>query len=72
MGSMYRITKLLAAVTVAGTLAACGDTVAEQGITGAGLGAAGAILLDGSLVTGAAVGAAANVIYCQQNPRKCN
>ncbi|MCD9148876.1 hypothetical protein [Pseudophaeobacter flagellatus] len=55
----------------AATLSACGDTTGEQVIFGAGAGAAGSALLHGNLVTGAAVGAAANLIYCKENPRKC-
>ncbi|MBY6059256.1 hypothetical protein [Leisingera daeponensis] len=52
-------------------LAACGDTTGEQLLYGAGAGAAGSALLDGNLVTGAAVGAAANVIYCKEKPGRC-
>ncbi|WP_083099665.1 hypothetical protein [Pseudophaeobacter leonis] len=52
-------------------LSGCGDTTGEQAIYGAGAGALGSALLDGNLVTGAAVGAAANVIYCKENPSKC-
>ena len=39
-------------------LAACGDTVGERGIIGAGAGAATAAAVDGDLATGALVGAA--------------
>ncbi|WP_323775752.1 hypothetical protein [Leisingera sp.] len=53
------------------TLAACGDTTGEQLVYGAGAGAAGAAVLDGNLVTGAAVGAAANLVYCKENPHRC-
>lgn len=52
-------------------LAACGDTTGEQLVYGAGAGAAGAAILDGNVVAGAAVGAAANVIYCKENPGRC-
>lgn len=52
-------------------LSACGDNPGEQALYGAGAGAAGAAILDGNLITGAAVGAAANLLYCQENPRKC-
>ncbi|MCF6430507.1 hypothetical protein [Leisingera sp. MMG026] len=61
----------IAALSLCGFAAACGDTTGERIVYGAGAGAAGAALLDGSLVTGAAVGVAANLVYCQQNPRKC-
>ncbi|KIC14028.1 MULTISPECIES: hypothetical protein [unclassified Leisingera] len=52
-------------------LAACGDTTGERLVYGAGAGAAGAAVLDGNPVTGAAVGAAANLLYCQENPHRC-
>ena len=54
------------------TLAACGDTMGEQALYGAGTGAAAAVVLDGSLATGAVVGAGANVLYCQKYPHKCD
>ena len=54
-----------------GALAACGDTVGEQALYGAGAGLGASLLVDGNLATGAAVGAAANLVYCQQNPGKC-
>jgi hypothetical protein len=59
------------ALALCSGLAACGDTVGEQALYGAGAGFAGTALLDGNVVAGAAVGAAANVVYCQQNPGKC-
>lgn len=60
---------IIAAFAACTGLAACGDTTGEQVVYGAG--ALGSALIDGNLVTGAAVGAAANVIYCKENPRKC-
>ena len=62
---------LAAFLTGTAVLTACGDTTGEQALYGAGAGAAGAALLNGSLVTGAAVGAAGNLIYCQENPGRC-
>ncbi|AUQ70949.1 hypothetical protein [Phaeobacter inhibens] len=62
---------ILAAFGLCTTLVACGDTTGEQVVYGAGAGAVGSALLNGNLVAGAAVGAAANVIYCKENPRKC-
>lgn len=53
-------------------LTACGDTALEQGVIGAGAGAGAAVLTGGDVVTGAAGGAAANVIFCQTNPGKCD
>ncbi len=61
----------LAAVLCAG-LAACGDTIAEQSLGGAAVGAGAAAVTSGSLLQGAAIGAAGNVAYCQLNPGKCN
>ena len=61
----------LAALPLCGLLVACGDTTGEQIVYGGGAGVVGAALLDANLVTGAAVGVAANLVYCQQNPRKC-
>lgn len=54
------------------TLAACGDTMGEQALYGAGAGAAASVVLDGDLATGAVLGAGANILYCQQNPGKCD
>ena len=62
---------IIAAFAACTGLAACGETTGEQVVYGAGAGALGSALIDGNLVTGAAVGAAANVIYCKENPRKC-
>lgn len=60
----------LCAAALAG-LAACGDTVGEQALIGAGAGAGTALVLDGNVATGAVVGAAGNVAYCQLNKGKC-
>nr|WP_246525636.1 hypothetical protein [Thalassovita aquimarina] len=55
-----------------GGLAACGDTFEQQALFGAGTGAAGAAVVNGNLLGGALVGAAANVAYCRQYPSRCN
>ena len=52
-------------------LAACGDTLPEQAIFGAGAGAGTAAILDGNVLAGAAVGAAGSVAYCQTFPDRC-
>ncbi|WP_112321664.1 hypothetical protein [Oceanibium sediminis] len=52
-------------------LAACGDTFEEQALIGAGAGAATSVALDGNVAAGALVGAAGNVLYCDQNPGRC-
>jgi uncharacterized lipoprotein YehR (DUF1307 family) len=69
---MGKLTLAAFAGIAAVSLAACGDTAAEQAVFGAGAGAATAVVLDGDLATGAIIGAGANVLYCQQNPSKCN
>ncbi len=62
---------VLAAISLLG-LAACGDTALEQGAVGAAAGAGVAVATGGDVVTGAAGGAAANLLYCQTNPGKCD
>ncbi|WP_306155029.1 hypothetical protein [Roseovarius sp. MMSF_3281] len=59
-----------ALVSVLG-LAACGGTVPEQALFGAGAGVGTAAVLDGNLAAGAVVGAAGNVAYCQAYPHRC-
>ena len=53
-------------------LAACGDTLGEQALGGAAVGAGAAAITSGSLAQGAAIGAAGNVAYCQLYPGRCN
>ena len=67
--SIKTITLALAACA---TLAACGDTIAEQGIGGAAIGAGAAAVTKGSIAQGAAIGAAGNIAYCQLYPGRCN
>lgn len=62
---------VIATAALAG-LAACGDTMGDQALIGAGAGAATAVVLDGKPFTGAVVGAAGNLLYCQTNPSKCS
>jgi hypothetical protein len=52
-------------------LAACGDTIPEQALLGGGAGAIAGAAVGGSVLTGAAVGAAGNVIYCQATQTSC-
>ena len=66
-----RTIRILPVIGLLAVVAACGDTTGEQALFGAGAGAVGSALLDGNLVTGAAVGAAANVIYCKEYPGRC-
>lgn len=53
------------------SLSACGDTVLEQGLMGAGAGAGVAAVTGGDTATGALLGGAGNILYCQQNPSAC-
>ncbi|EBA16528.1 hypothetical protein RSK20926_22424 [Roseobacter sp. SK209-2-6] len=62
---------LTLSIALGSALQGCGETTGEQALYGAGAGALGSALLDGNLLTGAAVGVAANVIYCKENPGKC-
>ena len=52
-------------------LAACGDTLGEQALLGGAAGAGTAVVTNSDPLTGAAVGAAANVAYCQTYPERC-
>ncbi len=52
-------------------LAACGDTVSEQAVLGGVVGAGAGAVAGGSLLTAAAVGAGANVLYCQVGNNVC-
>ncbi len=61
---------VVAAAGLAG-LGSCGDTATEQALYGAGAGAATAVVLDGNPLTGALVGTAGNLLYCQTSPSKC-
>ena len=60
------------ALLTCGSLAACGDTLGEQALGGGAVGAGTAAVTGGGLLEGAAIGAGANVAYCQLNPGKCN
>ena len=53
-------------------LVACGDTVPEQALLGGGAGAIAGAVVGGSVLTGAAVGAAGNVVACQTKLANCN
>ncbi|MCG7493111.1 hypothetical protein [Thalassobius sp. Cn5-15] len=67
---MPRKTWLFVTLAASG-LSACGDTVAERAIVGAGAGVATAVVVNGNAGTGAIVGAAANVAYCEAYPSRC-
>ncbi|GAA6190616.1 hypothetical protein DS909_08175 [Phaeobacter gallaeciensis] len=66
-----RAKQISAALAVCISLAACGDTQTEQALYGGGAGLLGALVVDGNPVAGAAVGAAANLLYCETQ-NTCN
>ena len=66
-----RIKTLILATIAAFGLAACGDTVGEQAVLGGAVGGVGTAALGGNAVAGAAVGAGANVLYCDRYPSRC-
>ncbi|MEH6520949.1 hypothetical protein [Sulfitobacter sp.] len=65
------IPKIIFALSVAAGLAACGDTMGDQAIGGAAIGAGAAVLTSGSVLQGAAIGAGANVLACQTKVVRC-
>jgi osmotically inducible lipoprotein OsmB len=52
-------------------VAACGNTLGEQAVFGGAAGAGVAVVTDGDPLTGAVVGGAANVAFCQAYPHRC-
>lgn len=58
-------------LAVAAALSACGETMPEQALIGAGAGAGTAAVLDGSIGLGAVLGAAGNLGYCNIYPGRC-
>ncbi len=62
---------LMLGAALCSSLAACGDTIGEQALAGGAIGAGVAVLGDGTLVKGAAIGAAGNIAYCQLYPGRC-
>ena len=67
---MPRKSLAIALAALAG-LAACGETTGQQALIGGAAGAGTAAVVNGNLLAGAAVGAGANVLYCQENPQAC-
>ncbi len=66
-----RAFRIFAVAGLCASVAACGDTTGEQVAIGAAAGTVGSAVLGGSLITGAAVGTAANLIYCKERPGNC-
>lgn len=67
-----RHSRIIIALGLVAGLAACGDTVGERAILGGAAGAGAAAAFSGNIATGAALGAAGNVVYCEMYPHKCN
>jgi hypothetical protein len=63
--------RLVLGLAALAAVAACGDNLGEQAVFGAGAGGASAVALDVNVLTGAAVGAAANIAYCSRYPSRC-
>lgn len=66
------IKPIIATLGLCAAVAACGETTGQQALLGGGAGAVGGAILGANPVATAAVGAGANVLYCQQYPSKCN
>ena len=63
--------RVATAFTAVLAVTACGDTLGEQALLGGAAGAGAAVATGGDPLTGAAVGGAANVAYCQTYPERC-
>jgi osmotically inducible lipoprotein OsmB len=66
-----RPTRLISVLALCAGLAACGETVGEQALYGAGAGMLGSLVVDGDPILGAIAGAAGNVLYCEAGPGNC-
>jgi len=67
---IFKPTAVFAVAALLG-LSACGDTLGEQALLGGAAGAGTSVATGGNPATGAAVGAAGNVAYCQTYPERC-
>ena len=65
------IRNIILGIAACGSLAACGDNLGQQALGGGAIGAGVAAIASGSLLEGAAIGAAGNIAYCHLNPGKC-
>ncbi|WP_428926042.1 hypothetical protein [Marinibacterium sp. SX1] len=72
MAVKMAIKPVLATLALCGAVAACGETTGQQALLGGSAGALGGAVVGANPVATAAVGAGANVIYCEANPGKCN
>jgi len=64
--------KIILALTVVASIAACGNTVPQQAAVGAAVGAGATALAGGAVLQGAAIGAAGTVVACQTKLVNCN
>ena len=65
--------KTTLALVAALGLSACGDTIGEQALSGAVVGAGATAIFDsGAAGYGAAVGAVGGILYCQTFHSRCN
>ncbi|MCK0148846.1 hypothetical protein MWU54_02325 [Marivita sp. S6314] len=71
MGRSTSRTRCVLSVCALFGLSACGDTLGEQALLGGAAGAGTAVATGGDPLTGAALGGAANVAYCQTYPERC-
>ena len=65
---MAKALKLIAALGVAATLAACGESAGERAATGAFIGGAAAAVTGEDIVNGALIGGAAGAVSCSIAP----
>lgn len=65
---MAKFTKLIAALGLAATLAACGQSAGERAATGAFIGGAAAAVTGEDVVNGALIGGAAGAVSCSIVP----
>jgi hypothetical protein len=66
-----QIKRFLFATALLGMLGACGQTLGEQALLGGGAGAIAGAATGGDPVTGAVIGGAGNVAFCQAYPNRC-
>ncbi len=66
-----RIKSIFVGIALLGALGACGDTIGQQAVIGGGAGAIAGAAVGGDPVTGAVIGGAGNVAFCQMYPHQC-
>lgn len=66
-----RIKGFILGISLLGALGACGDNIGQQALLGGGAGAIVGAATGGDPVTGAVIGGAGNVAFCQMYPHQC-